>query len=62
MRALFVRLVDEAGIPDAEAVGAHAHLLYEGAIVAKTAGGFEDAYGEARAAMARLPGPALTAG
>lgn len=54
MRALFVRLVDEADIPDAEAVGAHAHLLYEGAIVAKTAGGFDGAYGEARAAMTRL--------
>lgn len=54
MRALFVRLVDEAGIPDAETVGAHLHLLYEGAIVAKTAGGIESAYGEARAAMTRL--------
>lgn len=54
MRALFVRLVDEAGIPDAEAVGTHVHLLYEGAIVARTAGGFDDAYGEARAAMTRL--------
>jgi AcrR family transcriptional regulator len=54
MRALFVRLVDEAGISDAEAVGAHTHLLYEGAIVTKTAGGLEGAYGEARAAMTRL--------
>jgi AcrR family transcriptional regulator len=54
MRALFVRLVDEAGIPDAEVVGAHAHLLYEGAIVARTAGGLDTAYDEARAAMARL--------
>ena len=54
MRALFVRLVDEAGIPDPEVVGAHVHLLYEGAIVARTAGGFETAYDEARVAMTRL--------
>jgi hypothetical protein len=30
------------------------HLLYEGAIVARTAGGLEGAYDEARAAMTRL--------
>ena len=54
MRALFVRLVDEAGIPDPEVVGAHVHLLYEGAIVARTAGGLEEAYNEARTAMSRL--------
>ena len=54
MRALFVRLVDEAGIADAEAVGAYLHLLYEGAIVARTAGGIDSAYAEARAAMTRL--------
>ena len=30
------------------------HLLYEGAIVARTAGGLDDAYDEARAAMTRL--------
>ena len=57
MRALFVRLVGEAGIPDPAAVGAHAHLLYEGAIVARTAGGLEGAYDEARAAMTRLLAP-----
>ena len=54
MRAVFVRLVDEAGIPDPEVVGAQVHLLYEGAIVIRTAGGLEGAYDEARAAMTRL--------
>jgi AcrR family transcriptional regulator len=54
MRALFVRLVDEAGIPDPEVVGAQVHLLYEGAIVVRTAGGLDEAYDEARAAMTRL--------
>ena len=57
MRSLFIRLVGEAGIPDPAAVGAHAHLLYEGAIVARTAGGLEGAYDEARAAMTRLLAP-----
>ena len=58
MRALFVRLVGEAGIPDPAAVGAHAHLLYEGAIVARgPRGGQEGAYDEARAAMTRLLAP-----
>ena len=54
MRALFVRLVDEAGIPDPEVVGAQVHLLYEGAIVARTTGGLDGAYDEARGAMTRL--------
>ncbi|MFC5727293.1 TetR/AcrR family transcriptional regulator [Nocardioides vastitatis] len=54
MRALFVRLVEEAGIPDPEVVGAQVHLLYEGAIVVRTAGGIDEAYDEARAAMTRL--------
>lgn len=54
MRALFVRLVDEAEMADPETLGAHVHLLYEGAIVARTAGGLDTAYDEARAAMARL--------
>ena len=54
MRALFVRLVDEAGISEPAVVGAQVHLLYEGAIVARTAGGLEQAYDEARAAMTRL--------
>jgi len=57
MRALFVRLVDEAGIPDPEVVGAQVHLLCEGAIAARTAGGLDEAYDEARAAMTRLLGP-----
>jgi AcrR family transcriptional regulator len=54
MRALFVRLVDEAGIPEPDLVGAQLHLLYEGAIVVRTAGGMEEAYDEARSAMTRL--------
>lgn len=54
MRELFVRLVAEAGIADPGTVGAQVHLLYEGAIVMRTAGGFAEAYDEARAAMARL--------
>ena len=54
MRTLFVRLADEAGLRDPDTVGAQLHLLYEGAIVARTAGGFEGAYDEARAAMERV--------
>ena len=54
MRNLFVRLVDEAGIPASEVVGAQLHLVSEGAIVARTAGGMDEAYDEARAAMTRL--------
>jgi AcrR family transcriptional regulator len=54
MRDLFVRLVAEAGVPRAAAVGAQVHLLYEGAIVARTAGGFGDAFDDARAAARRL--------
>lgn len=54
MRELFVRLVAEAGIADPATVGAQIHLLYEGAIVMRTAGGLVEAYDEARAAMARL--------
>ena len=54
MRALFVRLVDEAGVPEPDLLGAQLHLLYEGAIVVRTAGGMDEAYDEARAAMTRL--------
>jgi AcrR family transcriptional regulator len=54
MRTLFVRLVSEAGLADADLVGAQLHLLYEGAIVVRTAGGVDEAYDEARAAMTRL--------
>lgn len=63
MRALFERLVDEAteaGVPSAEGTGAQLHLLYEGAIVAATAGGQPDSLGHARWAARRLleAGPA----
>ena len=54
MRALFTALADEAGLPEAERLGAQLHLLYEGAIVALTAGGQQDALGRARDAAARL--------
>lgn len=54
MRALFVRLVGEAGLPDAERIGAQLHLLYEGAIVVVTAGDRSGALDEARDAAARL--------
>jgi AcrR family transcriptional regulator len=54
MRALFVELAAEAGVADAERVGTHLHLLYEGASVAVTAGGQEDALAAAREAAARL--------
>jgi AcrR family transcriptional regulator len=54
MRALFVRLVDEARVPEPDLLGAQLHLLYEGAIVVRTAGGVDGAYDEARAGMTRL--------
>jgi AcrR family transcriptional regulator len=54
MRALFSRLVQAAGIPHAEDVGAQLHVLYEGANVAVTAGGQTDAIEHARVAAARL--------
>lgn len=63
MRALFERLVSQAaevadvGVPGAEEVGAQLHLLYEGAIVATTAGGQQDALDHARAAAGRLLEP-----
>jgi AcrR family transcriptional regulator len=56
MRELFVRLAGEAGVGDAERVGTHLHLLYEGATVAVTAGGQDDALPAARDAAARLLG------
>ena len=56
MRALFVRLSREAGVDDPERVGTHLHLLYEGATVAVTAGGQEDALPAARDAAAALLG------
>ena len=54
MRALFTALVDEAGLADPERLGAELHVLYEGTIVALTAGGQQDALGRARDAAARL--------
>jgi AcrR family transcriptional regulator len=54
MRQLFTALVEEAGHEDPTEVGAQLHLLYEGAIVALTAGDLEDALGLARGAAARL--------
>ena len=48
MRRVFVALAGD------EPVGAELHLLYEGAMIAQTAGGREDAVPTARAAAARL--------
>jgi AcrR family transcriptional regulator len=56
MRRLFTALVDEAGYAEPETLGAQLHLLYEGAIVALTAGGQDDALTHARAAATRLLG------
>jgi AcrR family transcriptional regulator len=54
MRQLLTALVADAGIPDADRLGAQLHLLYEGAIVAVTAGDQRDAVRLARAAGLRL--------
>jgi AcrR family transcriptional regulator len=54
MRDLFTALVDQAGLDDAERLGAQLHLLYEGAIVALTSGGQKDSLVRARDAAARL--------
>ena len=54
MHDLFVRLVAEAGVDDADALGGQLHLLYEGAIVVSTAGGRSDAFGTARDAARSL--------
>lgn len=54
MRARIVELVRQAGHGDADGVGAQLHLLYEGAMVAATAGGQPDAVANARAAASRL--------
>jgi AcrR family transcriptional regulator len=54
MHDLFVRLLTEAGVDDAEALGGQLHLLYEGAIVVSTAGGRADAFETARAAARSL--------
>ncbi|GAA3657921.1 TetR/AcrR family transcriptional regulator [Microbacterium marinilacus] len=53
-RETFTSLVAEAGYADAERLGAQIHLVYEGAIVARTAGALDDAYEEARDAIRAL--------
>lgn len=62
MRQLFTALVEEAGYDDPTGLGAQVHLLYEGAIVALTAGGLDDALVMARRAAARLLGSREVAG
>jgi AcrR family transcriptional regulator len=54
MRQLFTALVTEAGYADPQLVGAQLHVLYEGAIVALTAGDLGDAVDLSRRAAARL--------
>ncbi len=54
MRRLFTALVEEAGCDDPTELGAQLHVLYEGAIVALTAGDLDDALQVARRAAARL--------
>lgn len=67
MRRLFERLTGDAVDHDdgsrdrALRIGAQLHLLYEGAIVAKTAGGLTDAVFSARVAAADLLGSAVPA-
>jgi AcrR family transcriptional regulator len=56
MRQLFSALVAEAGLAEPDRLGGQLHLLYEGAIVAVTAGGDPDAVSLARAAGLRLLG------
>lgn len=58
MRECYQRLAAEAGLPDPDALGARLHLLHEGAIVARTAGGAEDAVEHAKAAARQLLGTA----
>jgi AcrR family transcriptional regulator len=54
MRQLFTALVDEAGYDDPTGLGGQLHVLYEGAVVALTAGDLDDALVLARRAAARL--------
>ena len=56
MRQRLVALAAEAGAADPEQTGASIHLLYEGALVATTAGNDPRALDTARAAAARLLG------
>ncbi|WP_260191003.1 TetR/AcrR family transcriptional regulator [Actinophytocola gossypii] len=59
MRARYERLVHDAGLPST--LGAHLHLLHEGAIVATTAGAQDDAVANARSAARTLLAAALSA-
>ncbi len=52
MRERYEELAREAGLP--ASLGAHLHLLHEGAIVALTAGGQEDAVANAKSAVREL--------
>ena len=54
MRQLFTALCDEAGCDDPDRLGGQLHLLYEGAVVALTAGDQADALDLARNAAAGL--------
>ena len=54
MRELFTGLAEEAGYDGSARLGAQLHLLYEGAVVALTAGDEPDAVGHARDAAERL--------
>ncbi len=54
MRRLFTALVAEAGYDDSDRLGAQLHLLYEGGVVALTAGDDEHGVDRAREAAARL--------
>ena len=56
MRRRFTELVTEAGVARPGPVGATVHLLYEGALVAATAGNDPEALTTARKAAARLVG------
>lgn len=56
MRELFTVLAEQEGYDDPDRLGAQLHLLYEGAIVALTAGDADDAVPLARDAAARLLG------
>ncbi|MGY1885014.1 MULTISPECIES: TetR/AcrR family transcriptional regulator [unclassified Blastococcus] len=56
MRRRFTQLATEAGIAHPEAIAATLHLLYEGALVASTAGDDPEALTTAREAAARLVG------
>ncbi len=55
-RAMFIALLAEGGVPDAETVGARVHMVYEGAMVNLTVGGMTDAFDEARDTIRALVG------